>query len=172
MPSSLLEESSFATMFPRYREKYLKEVWPLVTRELQVHSNCLLVLEFDRNTILTVSWTASRVQWPWRPQERRRIRMVINLISSKLVTLSSKLVIWSSCWPVVFHSNKYMATRPLDGVGNQDSRWWCSVWYHQDWWLCQQQREIHQASSAIVGSWWKYIEGFRTLDWFLYFDSR
>lgn len=36
MPSSLLEESSFATMFPRYREQYLREVWPAVTKELDV----------------------------------------------------------------------------------------------------------------------------------------
>ncbi|KAF5841597.1 ribosomal RNA assembly protein mis3 [Dunaliella salina] len=36
-PSGLLEESSFATLFPKYREKYLREVWPVVTRTLKEH---------------------------------------------------------------------------------------------------------------------------------------
>ena len=36
MPSSLLEESSFATLFPQYREKYLREIWPVITRGLLV----------------------------------------------------------------------------------------------------------------------------------------
>ncbi|KAF6003470.1 ribosomal RNA assembly protein krr1 [Cyanidiococcus yangmingshanensis] len=30
-----LEESSFATLFPAYRERYLRQVWPLVTQHLQ-----------------------------------------------------------------------------------------------------------------------------------------
>ena len=32
-----LEESSFATLFPKYRETYIREVWPLVTRTLKTY---------------------------------------------------------------------------------------------------------------------------------------
>lgn len=34
LKAPLMEESSFATLFPQYREKYLREVWPIVTKEL------------------------------------------------------------------------------------------------------------------------------------------
>ncbi|KAJ7499385.1 hypothetical protein FB451DRAFT_1205264 [Mycena latifolia] len=34
-----LEESSFATLFPKYREKYLREVWSAVTQALDAHAS-------------------------------------------------------------------------------------------------------------------------------------
>ncbi len=40
MKGPLLEESSFATLFPSYREKYLQEVWGTVTKGLNVCAQC------------------------------------------------------------------------------------------------------------------------------------
>jgi hypothetical protein len=35
MKHSLLEESSFAILFPQYREQYITEIWPLVKKSLK-----------------------------------------------------------------------------------------------------------------------------------------
>jgi ribosomal RNA assembly protein len=35
LSTPLMEESSFATLFPKYREKYLRDVWPVVTKALE-----------------------------------------------------------------------------------------------------------------------------------------
>eukprot|EP00566_Odontella_aurita_P015201 CAMPEP_0113580914 /NCGR_PEP_ID=MMETSP0015_2-20120614/30962_1 /TAXON_ID=2838 /ORGANISM="Odontella" /LENGTH=348 /DNA_ID=CAMNT_0000485205 /DNA_START=233 /DNA_END=1275 /DNA_ORIENTATION=- /assembly_acc=CAM_ASM_000160 len=56
---SLLEESSFATLFPKYREKYLREVWPVVTRALdKLRIGCELNLVEGSMTVRTTRRTS------------------------------------------------------------------------------------------------------------------
>ncbi|KAL1741839.1 hypothetical protein HDZ31DRAFT_44578 [Schizophyllum fasciatum] len=52
------EESSFATLFPKYREKYLKEVWGAVTRALDHHGvACTLDLVHGSMSVRTTRKT-------------------------------------------------------------------------------------------------------------------
>ena len=54
----LLEESSFATLFPKYRESYLRSVWPVVTKHLDaVGISCELNLIEGSMTVRTTKKT-------------------------------------------------------------------------------------------------------------------
>lgn len=59
MPAPLTEESSFATLFPKYREAYLKEIWPNLTKFLRDrhYLNCQLNLIEGSMQVSTTSKT-------------------------------------------------------------------------------------------------------------------
>ena len=91
MKSHLLEESSFATLFPKYREKYLKEVWPVVTRTLDAFSVvCVLDLIEGSMTVKTTRKT-------WDPYIIMKARDLIKLLARGVSIDQAKKVMEDDC---------------------------------------------------------------------------
>jgi len=75
MAGPLLEESSFAVLFPAYREKYLRDVWPQVTSALKAHGvSCQLDL-------IEGSMTVSTTRKTWDPYIILKARDLIKLLA-------------------------------------------------------------------------------------------
>lgn len=73
--NGLLEESSFATLFPQYRVQYLREVWPLVQKTLEENG---VKAELD---VVEGSMTVRTTRKTWDPYIIIKARDMIKLMS-------------------------------------------------------------------------------------------
>ena len=75
MKSSLLEESSFAVLFPQYREKYIREIFPHIRKALKEYG---IKAELD---LIEGSMTVKTTRETWDPYIIIKARDLIKLLS-------------------------------------------------------------------------------------------
>jgi ribosomal RNA assembly protein len=87
-----LEESSFATLFPKYREAYLKGIWVSVTGILQEHG-----IACDLN-LLEGSMTVFTTPKTWDPYIIIKARDMIKLLSRGVALSQAARVLQDGVW--------------------------------------------------------------------------
>ena len=71
----VIEESSFAVLFPQYREKYIKEIWPLVKKSCKAFK-----ITAELNAV-EGSMTVRTTRQTWDPYKIIRARDLIKLLA-------------------------------------------------------------------------------------------
>lgn len=75
MNGSLLAESSFATLFPKYREKYIQEVFGMVKKSMKDHG-----IRAELN-LMEGSLTVKTTNKTWDPWAIMKARDIIKLLA-------------------------------------------------------------------------------------------
>jgi len=71
----MVDESTFSVLFPQYREKYIKEIWPLLKNELKKFN---IIAELN---LIEGSMCVKTSRKTWDPYSIIRARDLIKLIA-------------------------------------------------------------------------------------------